>query len=251
MLADVDSGADAGGLHQWRTVAFRDTRATCPAYRAADAIADKLGFCDLSARIIDVMRWAARHSGNEVAAGTAAYVRAETFFATEQFELGQTMLERAAEAVAAGSSLEARAVHGTLHMRAAVAASRAGSAARAGDHLAEAGRIACHVPDGMYAGTAFGPSSVRIHRLTVSLELDDLGAAFGLAAGWVPPESVPAERRSHYYIDLARAQHRAGRHDSSMDALSTALRIAPEHVRIHPHVRMLTGSADAVVTGSN
>lgn len=221
------------------------------AYRAADAIADKLGFCDLSARIIDVMRWAARQSGNEVVTGTAAYVRAETFFTTEQFALGQTMLEQAADKIAPGSSLDARAVHGALHMRAAVAACRAGSTSRASAHLTEAQGIACHVPDGMYAGTAFGSSSVRIHQLTVALELDDLGTVFGLAAGWAPPDSVPAERRSHYFIDLARAQHQAGRHDSSLEALSTATRIAPEHVRVHPQTRMLAGNAASIATGPN
>lgn len=212
------------------------------AYRAADAIADKFGFSDLSARTIELMRWAAGESGDDVTIGTASYVRAETFFATQQFGYGRQMLETAATELQLRSAYTQRAVYGALHMRAAVAAARNQHSSRANDHLVEASEVARHVPDGLYAGTAFGPSSVRIHRLTLALDLDDLGTAFALAAGWAPPETVPAERRSHYYIDVARAQHRAGRAAEALDALSVARELAPEHVRVHAQANAVTAA---------
>lgn len=50
------------------------------AYRAADAIADKHGYTDLSARAIELIRWAAANSGDPVLSGMAGYVRSELFF---------------------------------------------------------------------------------------------------------------------------------------------------------------------------
>lgn len=207
------------------------------AYRAADAIADKLGFSDLSARMIHLMRWAAKQSGNPLVLAATSYVRAETFFASGQLEAGRRMLERAAGELAAGSSMDTVAGYGALHMRAAVVAARAGAADRAYQHLTEAKAAAGNVTEGIYCGTAFGPGSVRIHEVTLSVELDVPDAALAAAVGWVPPDTLPAERRSHFYIDLAHARVLTKRYGAALDALDAAQQIAPEHVRAHPDVR--------------
>jgi hypothetical protein len=57
------------------------------------------------------------------------------------------------------------------------------------------------------------------------------------AAAWHPPATLPAERRSHYYIDLARAQLRLGHHHDAYLGLDAARQAAPQHVREHPQVR--------------
>lgn len=208
-------------------------------YRAADAIADKFGFPDLSARTIQVIEWAAQHSGDQVTLATSSYVRTETFFTTGELAVGREMLERAADRLTVDDSADGSAAYGALHMRAAVVAARAGAAARAQDHLREAELAARRVPDGVYTGTAFGPSSVRIHQVTLALDLDELGTVFAAAAGWVPPDSVPVERRAHFYTDLARAQKAAGRTEAARQALHTAITLAPTHVTAKPWVRTL------------
>ena len=71
----------------------------------------------------------------------------------------------------------------------------------------------------------------------MAVERGDGGAAVQQAAGWVPPLQLPAERRSHYYIDLARAQLWVGHRDKALTCLQTARDIAPQHVREHPQVR--------------
>jgi transcriptional regulator with XRE-family HTH domain len=86
------------------------------AYRAADAIADKYGFTDLSARTIDLMRWAAAQSGEPLLCGVAEYVRAELFFGRPHATAGLKSLCNAADAIDPGSSRDARAVYGSLHM---------------------------------------------------------------------------------------------------------------------------------------
>jgi tetratricopeptide (TPR) repeat protein len=207
------------------------------AYRAADAVADKFGYYDLSAQIIGVMRWAAEQSGEPLAVAVTSYVRGETFFADGQLAAGRRMLERAADQLSPGSSATASAVYGSLHMRAAVTAARAGLPTLARDHLAEAQAMANQVTEGVFLGTAFGPGSVRVHEVTLALDLQEPETALAVAAGWNPPESLPAERRSHFSVDIAQAQLRMGRHEAALDALHTARTIAPEHICAHPQVR--------------
>jgi tetratricopeptide (TPR) repeat protein len=208
------------------------------AYRAADAVADKAGLHDLSARTIQVMLWAAEQTEDDITCAAAAYVRAETFFTSGNFEPGRRMLERASQGLDL-TTPRATAAYGALHMRAAVLAARGGSASQARDHLSEARTLAAHTSEGVYTGTAFGPGSVRVHEVTLALELGDPHHALATVAGWTPPTDLPAERRSHFYIDLALAQARTGRHELALDALDTAWKTAPEHTRLHPQVSEL------------
>ncbi|ADI07846.1 hypothetical protein SBI_04726 [Streptomyces bingchenggensis BCW-1] len=51
------------------------------ALRTADAVAYKYGARDLSARLVDLMRWAVPYASDPLLDATVAYVRTETFFA--------------------------------------------------------------------------------------------------------------------------------------------------------------------------
>jgi transcriptional regulator with XRE-family HTH domain len=206
------------------------------AYRAADALGDKFGYPDLSARTIGLMRWAAARSGDPVLAGVAAYVRAETFFSNQRPAVGLTALDAASAPLATERSTEALAIYGSLHMRAGVLAACAGLPESAASHLAEARDVSHHILDAAYRGTAFGPSSVHIHEVAAAAELGDSKSVLHMAAGWQPPPTVPAERRSHYFIELARAQLWAGHRNDALVSLHTARRIAPEHTRHNPRV---------------
>lgn len=215
------------------------------AYRAADGIAYKHGYLDLSARIIDRLRWAADSAGDPILASVAAYVRAETFFADQDLAAGLRALNNAlnaAESTAVttahpGQMHRSVAARGALQMRAAVMAGRAGLAELASAHLREAAAAASRVPDGVYDGTAFGPASTRIHQVAVAVELGDGPAALRHAAGWEPPRTLPAERRSHYFIDLARAQLWTERRTPALESLHTARAIAPQHTGRNPLVK--------------
>jgi transcriptional regulator with XRE-family HTH domain len=209
------------------------------ALRAADGVAFKFGYLDLSARIIDHMRAAALDAEDPLLMATVGYVRTESFFVTGDLATAARLLTRTADDLLAEGidSTAAAASYGALHMRAAVVAARAGQTDTAWEHLDEAGRIVHHVPDGVYVGTAFGPSSVRIHELAVAVELGDSPAAVHRTGWWQPPPHLPAERRSHFYIELAAAQLDLGRHEDTYHCLAAARYIAPEHTREHPRVR--------------
>ncbi|MBQ1116586.1 transcriptional regulator, partial [Streptomyces sp. C3-3] len=131
------------------------------------------------------------------------------------------------------------AARGALHMRAAVIAGRAGQGDAADEHLDEARLLGDRVREGIYQGTAFGPDSVRIHEVSVAVSLGDghVGRAFDVAREWAPPAEMPAERRSGFYVELARAQLWGGMADDAFESLKVARRIAPQHTREHPWVR--------------
>ncbi|WP_329127200.1 helix-turn-helix domain-containing protein [Streptomyces caniferus] len=209
------------------------------ACRAADAVAYKYGARDLSARLIDLMRWAVRQADDPVADATTAYVRTETFFAARAHAAGLRALEFAVDQAPTSSAAEAVAARGALHMRAAVIAGRAGDGDATVTHLDAARVLGDQVPEGVYGGTAFGPDSVRIHEVSVAVSLgeDHLGRALKLAREWATPRDLPAERRSGFYIELGRAQLWSGRPDAAFESLKVARRIAPQHAREHRWVR--------------
>ncbi|GAA1214094.1 helix-turn-helix domain-containing protein [Prauserella alba] len=208
-------------------------------YRGADALADKYGYYDLSAHIIGLLGDAAVLTGDELIHASGSYVRGEVFFASGDLAAGRTMLVHAADRMSPSESETAAATYGSLHMRAAVLAARGGQAVDARAHIDEAMHVAQRVNEGVHLGTVFGPTSVRIHQLSLAVELGDVGAALRTATGWQPSHDLPAERRSHFYIDLARAYHLAGQSQQTLDALHTAQSVAPEHVRAHPQVRAI------------
>ncbi|MHA4818301.1 helix-turn-helix domain-containing protein [Streptomyces aculeolatus] len=213
------------------------------AYRSADAVAYKHAAKDLSARLVELMRWAAEQADDDLQRAAAAYVRTETFFSAGAHRAGLRALERAIDASPAPDGENARAARGALHMRAAVIAGRDGNAAAAGQHMAEATTLADRIPEGVYLGTAFGPSSVRVHAVSVAVSLgnEHLQDALDIGMTWKPPakgrDALPAERRSGFYIELARAQLWSGRRDAAYESLKVARRIAPQATREHPWVR--------------
>ncbi|SEC28237.1 helix-turn-helix domain-containing protein [Streptomyces melanosporofaciens] len=209
------------------------------AVRTADAVAYKYGARDLSARLVDLMRWAAPYTDDPLLDATVAYVRTETFFAARAFTPGLRALEAALDRAPTSEDEAAMAARGALHMRAAVIAGRAGLVTAADKHLAEARRLGDAVPENVYQGTAFGPNSVRVHEVSVAVSLggDHVRRALDVANDWAPPRDLPAERRSGFYIEVARAQLWSGLTRDAFESLKAARHIAPQHTRDHPWVR--------------
>nr|WP_275548986.1 helix-turn-helix transcriptional regulator [Streptomyces lavendulae] len=209
------------------------------AYRCADAAAYKLGAHDLSARLIELMRWATGAAENPLLTASVAYVRTETFFAARAHAAGLCALRQAIDTAPAPTTAAQRAARGALHMRAAVIAGRAKDTDAAALHLSDAERLAEQVKEDVYYGTAFGPDSVRIHQVSVAVSLggDHASAALDVTHEWKPPAGLGAERRSGFYIELALAQLWAGMPDGAFESLKAARKIAPQHTRDHPWVR--------------
>lgn len=214
-------------------------RLVVAAARTADAVAYKHGAKDLSARLIDVMRWAAAQAGDPILEASVAYTGAETYLAAGAYRIGQKVLEMAIDAGPSLDGEQATAARAALHMRTAVVAARAKDADGAHTHLQHAHDLADDLAEGIYLGTAVGPSSVRIHEVAVAVSLggQHVGDALDVAKEWKPGEEIPAERRSGFYVELGRAQLWSGRPDDAFESLKVARRLAPQAVREHPWAR--------------
>ncbi|WP_326644560.1 helix-turn-helix domain-containing protein [Nonomuraea fuscirosea] len=219
-------------------------RLVASALRSADSVAFKFGAHDLSARLIELMRWACTAADDPILDSAVAYTRTETFFAAHAYGRGLRALEIAIDAATPPDAVPAIAARGALHMRAAVIAGRDGDVDAADMHLAEARRLGDQVPEAVYVGTAFGPHSVRIHEVSVAVSLgsEHVHRALEVAREWAPPPELPAERRSGFYIELARAQLWSGLPDDAFESLKVARKIAPQHTRDHRWVREDAGT---------
>jgi transcriptional regulator with XRE-family HTH domain len=233
LIADLTAAAltSSGGHEQQQAFGL-----LALAYRSADAIADKYGHHDLSARATELIRWSAARADDRLLEQMSAYVRAELFFNGTQPRAGLRLLDNATGSFPAAAQIPQMAAHGALCMRSAVLAARAGLHSEASDRIAEAQAAARHVPDDIYQGTAFGPSSVRVHELALAVEADDMSRAVTLASAWVPPRALPAERRSHFYIEAARAYCWTGDREQAVTQIWHARRIAPQHTQQNPAV---------------
>ncbi|MBI3687025.1 MAG: helix-turn-helix domain-containing protein [Actinobacteria bacterium] len=210
------------------------------AYSAADAVAYKLGYSDLSTLAIERVCWAAQQAGDQLLEGAATWLRASSFLATGGYAEARALLTTAhdrLEPLLPHADARTWSVYGSLHLKQAIVAARAGDAPRAWAHIGEADRAASQVPDNNYYQLAFGPSNVGIHEVAVAVELGDGTEAVRRAQRVNLPGNLPAERSSHHYIDLARGYLWHGDRRGALRCLQQARSLAPQQTRYHPMVR--------------
>ena len=162
-------------------------------------------------------------------------------FATGAYDAGLKFIDRAYrdyQPILTGHD-SGLAIAGAMHLRAAIMAARDGTRRPdAWDYLAQAGEIGQRLGgDTNHYGLIFGPTNVTIHAVATAIELDDADEAIRRSEGFDPAHAVPAERSSHHYIDLARAQFAAGQREPALGSLLTADKLAPQHTRNHPMAR--------------
>ena len=125
-------------------------------------------------------------------------------------------------------------VSGALWLIAALAAGRRADRSQAVRCLDHADRLARLLgTDGNHAWTAFGPTNVAIHRVSVAAELGDPAAAVAAAAA-VDVDRMPVGllgRRAQVHLDLAWAQAKRKRDADATLHLLEAERLAPESIR--------------------
>lgn len=217
---------------------------TC--FVAAKSMAYRLGYVDMVTVAVERAASAARETGDPELLAFIAEERCQVFFAAGAYDAGIRFISRAREEhepLISGSE-SGLAVIGSMHLRSAIMAARhPGRRGDAWDHLDQARETADRIGRNTnHYGLIFGPANVKIHELATALELDDADEAVRRAEGFTPPASLPVERSSHHYIDLARAQLMTGQRDSAFASLKRADRLAPQHTRNHPMARETTAS---------
>jgi transcriptional regulator with XRE-family HTH domain len=211
------------------------------AYIAAKSMAYRLGYVDLVSVAVERATWAARETGKQELAAFLAEERCQIFFATGAYDAGLKFIDNACQQYQPmlAKTEPGLAIEGSMHLRAAIMAARnAKRRTDAWDYLAQAREAGQRIGrDTNHYGLIFGPTNVKIHEVAAAIELDDADEAIRRAEGFQPPATLPAERASHHYIDLARAELMAGRRKQALSSIIRADRLAPQHTRNHPMAR--------------
>ncbi|MGZ9934450.1 helix-turn-helix domain-containing protein [Streptomyces sp. NC-S4] len=219
----------------WTRPSTEAWRALASAYRTAHDVALKLDHPDLARVALDRMGWAAGRASDPCFEAVQRYKRATLWRCASSAPLitsGQALL-------AGGTSREALAVTGQLHLGLATVAAKNGDATAVAGHLAAARALAEQV--GGEAGDvhwlSFGRVNVALHELGASITMRRFDDALGQARALTVPDSTPTSRRARYLVDRALVEMEAGSPKTSLRFLTQARRVAPEQTRHLPGTR--------------
>jgi transcriptional regulator with XRE-family HTH domain len=191
----------------------------------------KIGAVDLALIAADRAVVAARRSGDAADLGMATYQVVCALLPTTRAALAEGLAVETAEQLNKDSGPAAWSARGALWLIGAVAAARRGDRDAAAERLDGAGRLAELLgADGNHRWTAFGPTNVAIHRVSVAVELGDASAALAAAEG-VDVDRLPvglSSRRVQVQLDLAWAHAQRRRDADALVALLEVERAAPQ-----------------------
>lgn len=208
-------------------------------YRTSYDVAAKLGYPDLAQLSLARLDWAAQRGSDAVLGGMFQYLRALTYLREGKYRNGRRLITIGLSTLGqAEATYERKVVTGQLHLGAAVMAGRAHNGGQAHDHLNEAERIAGETGEAVKVHwLAFGPTNVKVHRVSVLAELDHYGEAVEATANLRIPKDWPKSRTSHHYAEVARAQLWTGKLEAAFENLLQARKTAPQQAKYHPTVR--------------
>jgi transcriptional regulator with XRE-family HTH domain len=215
------------------------------AYVGAAKLLTKLGVTDLAVVAADRAATIAVEADSLGARGMAAYQVVCALLRADRTDEAERLAVSMAEKLHGSATAEApvlASVSGALWLIAAVAAARRTDRGEAWARLDAADRLAGLLgEDANHAWTAFGPTNVRIHRVSVAAELGEPGEALRAATDVDPTRLAEGlrSRRAQVYLDLAWAQAQRKRDAEATLHLLEAERLAPEAIRYNAMVRDL------------
>lgn len=215
------------------------------AYVVGAKLLTKLGAADLAIVAADRAASAAGETDSLAAQGLAAYQVVCALLQSDQVDqadrLAVVMAQRLQSAARPDDPVTI-SVAGSLWLIGAIIAARRTEPFEALDRLRQAEDLADLLgEDGNHFWTAFGPTNVAIHRVSVAAELGDPGEALRAAARvnlTELPEGMRS-RRAQMHLDLAWAQAQRKRDAEATLHLLEAEQTAPEVVRYNRTVRDL------------
>jgi transcriptional regulator with XRE-family HTH domain len=211
-LVPVLAGADAAFHSAGRSAETELALGYVSAYVLAAKVLTKLGASDLALMTADRAAHRALEIDSMVARGMSAYqvvcalLRADRSDEAEHLAVG---MAGQLGTLARSDQPSMVSLAGALWLISAVIAGRRHEQVEAWARLDEAERLAGLLgEDANHAWTAFGPTNVLLHRISVATEMGDAAEAVRLAAmldaNRFPPELV--SRRARVNLDLAWAQ---------------------------------------------
>jgi transcriptional regulator with XRE-family HTH domain len=244
LLREASALAEAATGHE-REEAFGIYAVCC---KFAHTAAHALGQPELVAMACERAAWASRSSGDPVLPAVADWMRMWDMWATADWADAVALADKALTGIdpeyERGDALAVRA-WGSLQLRAAVSAARAGNAAEAGHRLGLARQASDRMggpgsePVRDRHSLTFSAGNVTVHAISVALEMSDQGEALRLNEQTRPAEiaALPNSRQGHHRMDLARAWLWDGDRHKALGELRKAEKLAPQLVRNHPIAR--------------
>jgi transcriptional regulator with XRE-family HTH domain len=113
--------------------------------------------------------------------------------------------------------------------------------ASAGDHFAEAARIAERTGETSSWDLVFGPNNVALWTMAAELDTGEPGKALETASR-AHVSDLPPTRQVAFYIDMARGLADVRREQDALRMLLTAERTAPQHARSSTAARVVARS---------
>jgi transcriptional regulator with XRE-family HTH domain len=208
----------------------------------AMSITHATGYDDLATIVSDRIAWTAAQWGDPLVVGLAAHTRTSSMLRHGTYDIGLRLVADAQTVLARDAANDPAHLRmsGSLHLRSAILAARAGDADGAAGFVSEARAIAAHLrrdTDHLWRNLAFGPANVGFHDVAVAVELGDGPRALAAAAGLHIPAGCPPTRVGHHFMDLSRAYLWQGRPEESLACLRRARELAPQQTRHHPTAR--------------
>ncbi len=157
---------------------------------------------------------------------------AHVLLADRQIDGAEQVALRGAEALAlCPQSKPTLALHGSLLLVGAMAASRRGEHWTARRRVEQAMRLAERTGDCNAGWTAFGPTNVAMHAVCIEVEAGEAAEALRLGECIEHRRSVSIERRVAFLLDQARGYQQRGDNAGALLQLLEAEREAPEDMQ--------------------
>jgi transcriptional regulator with XRE-family HTH domain len=213
------------------------------AYHVAASLQLKLGNEGPAWMAADASMRAARRSEDPVTIASSARILTHALMDADRLRDAETVARHTAEKLSATWTApddEALSVYGSLLLRGAIAAARHGNGSTATELLEEAKEAGRRVgTDRNLRWTAFGPTNVQLHQVSIATTLGNAGVALHHAKA-VDFERIPViERKACFLLDVAGAYLQWGKHEQAYHALSGAERLAPQELSGRPAVHQL------------
>jgi transcriptional regulator with XRE-family HTH domain len=241
MLASVDRAVRADGAEHDRELML----GYVSAYVVTAKLLTKVGATDLAMLAADRAANKAMEADSLVARGMSAYQVACALLRADRSDDAEHLAVNMAEQLLAKARSDEPvlvSLSGAMWLIGSVIAARRMDRDEAWARLDQADALAGLLgEDANHAWTAFGPTNVALHRVSVAAEMVDAGEALRVAAS-VDTGELPeglTSRRAQVHLDLAWAQAQRKRDAEAILHLLEAERTAPEAVRFNSIVREL------------
>ncbi|MGH3862386.1 helix-turn-helix transcriptional regulator [Actinokineospora sp.] len=203
------------------------------AYVVAAKLATKIGDSALAWVAADRAVRSAMDSERDALMGVAQYQVACALLKGGHRDAAEECAALAIEPLSDKEDCDALSARGALVLLLAVLAARQGDSVAARRRLIEAQTLANQLGgDANHAWTAFGPTNVAIHQLSVATALGDTASAHRLGEE-INTDRLPSAllgRRSQVHLDLARAEADHGNDAVAVLHLLEAERVASQSV---------------------